>query len=197
MALFSLAGSLFCSAGAVLLNIMPGPIYKLAGLFLAYLGGSVLLLNVCSFQMCAALLVCGIGVTVLLGTSLRGNNAAENIHGDSRMDILFRAVLALICGILAYAASDSLYSWIPVGKSILFVVLWSSILSLFSLSLDDGLPARCVYLQTICLSFMITYVYMESSVLVFAFFAVINLMLAFGGSVLSMGKPAEEAETES
>ena len=65
---------------------------------------------------------------------------------------------------------------------------------LFSLSLDDILIYRCMYLQAVCVSFTITYIYMESSVLVFAFFAAINLLMAFGGSVLSLPKPENRAE---
>ena len=176
------------------MNVLPGPLMKLSGLFLAYLGGSVLLLNTCSFQMCAALLVCGVGAAVLFGTSLRGNALYNGSERPSRVPLLFRGILAVMTGILTYTASDALYYWLPVRKTVLFIMLWIALMSLFSLTLDDFIPFRCIYLQSICLAFTVTYIYMESSILVFAFFAVINLFMAFGGSVLSMGKQAKPAE---
>ena len=191
--LFPLVGSLLCGAGGLLLNVMPTILVKLTGLVLFYLGGCVLLLSVCSPQMCAALLVSGIGVAVLLGTSQR-ENPDELQETGLRVNRIFRIVLALISGILAYTASEILHYWIPVRQTILFAVLWNTIMSLFSLSLDDVLIYRCMYLQAVCVSFTITYIYMESSVLVFAFFAVINLLMAFGGSVLSLPKPEKPAE---
>ena len=192
--LIPLMGVLLCIAGGILQNVMTLMLGKLTGLILYYLGGCVLLLNVCSPQMCAALLVSGIGVTVLLGTSRREDTeAVESIQGP-RINLIFRTLLALICGILAYTASVTLHYWIPVRQTILFVVLWNSLMCLFSLSLDDDLLSRCIYLQSVCVSFTITYIYMESSVLVFAFFAVINLLTAFGGSVLAMRNPAERTE---
>lgn len=192
--LIPLMGSLLCAAGGLLLNIMPTLLVKLTGLVLFYLGGCVLLLSVCSPQMCAALLVCGIGVTVLLGTSQRENSEEQPVH-SSRVALYFRIVLALISGILAYTVSDALRFWIPVRQSVLFVVLWNSMMCLFSLTLDDILIFRCIFLQAICVSFSITYIYMESSVLVFAFFAAINLLMAFGGSILSLPKMDRQAET--
>ena len=191
--LFPLMGALLCGAGGLLLNIMNTVLVKLTGLVLFYMGGCVLLLSVCSPQMCAALLVSGIGVTVLLGTSQRDNPDEEQVPG-LRVNRIFRIVLAVISGILAYTASDALHYWIPVRQTILFVVLWNTMMCLFSLSLDDVLICRCMYLQAVCVSFSITYIYMENSVLVFAFFAVINLLMAFGGSVLSLPKPENRTE---
>ncbi len=191
--LIPLMGMILCSAGALLLNTMTTVLVKLTGLVIFYMGGCVLLLSVCSPQMCAALLVSGIGVAVLLGTSQR-ENPDEIQESGSRVNRIFRIVLAVMSGILAYTASDALHYWIPVRQTILFVVLWNTMMCLFSLSLDDILICRCMYLQAVCVSFTITYIYMESSVLVFAFFAVINLLMAFGGSVLSLPKPENRAE---
>ena len=191
--LIPLMGMILCSAGGLLLNTMTTVLVKLTGLVIFYMGGCVLLLSVCSPQMCAALLVSGIGVAVLLGTSQR-ENPDEIQESGSRVNRIFRIVLAVMSGILAYTASDALHYWIPVRQTILFVVLWNTMMCLFSLSLDDILIYRCMYLQAVCVSFTITYIYMESSVLVFAFFAVINLLMAFGGSVLSLPKPENRAE---
>ena len=191
--LIPLMGMILCSAGGLLLNAMTTVLVKLTGLVIFYMGGCVLLLSVCSPQMCAALLVSGIGVAVLLGTSQR-ENPDEILESGSRVNRIFRIVLAVMSGILAYTASDALHYWIPVRQTILFVVLWNTMMCLFSLSLDDILICRCMYLQAVCVSFTITYIYMESSVLVFAFFAVINLLMAFGGSVLSLPKPENRAE---
>ena len=71
-------------------------------------------------------------------------------------------------------------------------------MSLIALTLDDDLLYRCIYLQCICLSFTIVYIYMENSVLVFGFLAAINLMMAFGGAVLSGDRSAagQDAEEE-
>ena len=190
----------FCGSGGILMNVMQRPILKLSGLLLLYLGGSIFLLNICSFQMCAALLICGIGAVVLLGTSLRENLPKEDIVGKTRTNLLFRGALAVMTGILSFTASDSIYYWLPVRKTVLFTVLWIAMMCIFSLSLDDEIPFRCIYLQAVCLAFTVTYIYMESSILVFAFFAVINLFMAFGGSVLSMGKtaaPPEQSGNES
>ena len=191
--LIPLMGMILCSAGGLLLNTMSTVLVKLTGLVIFYMGGCVLLLSVCSPQMCAALLVSGIGVAVLLGTSQR-ENPYEIQESGPRVNRIFRIVLAVISGILAYTASEALHYWIPVRQTILFVVLWNTMMSLFSLSLDDILIYRCMYLQAVCVSFTITYIYMESSVLVFAFFAAINLLMAFGGSVLSLPKPENRAE---
>lgn len=191
--LIPLMGLILCSAGSLLLNTMTTVLVKLTGLVIFYMGGCVLLLSVCSPQMCAALLVSGIGVAVLLGTSQR-ENPDEILESGPRVNRIFRIVLAVISGILAYTASDALHYWIPVRQTILFVVLWNTLMCLFSLSLDDKLIYRCMYLQAVCVSFTITYIYMESSVLVFAFFAVINLLMAFGGSVLSLPKPETREE---
>lgn len=191
--LIPLMGMFLCAAGGILLNIMPAVLVKLTGLLLFYLGGCVLLLSVCSPQMCAALLVSGVGVSVLLGTSQLENHAGRELPVP-RVNLFFRIVLALISGILAYTASDILHYWLPVRQTILFVVLWNTLLCLFSLSLDDVLIYRCIYLQSVCISFTITYIYMEGSVLVFAFFAVINLLMAFGGSVLSLPKAEKRVE---
>ena len=191
--LIPLMGLILCSAGSLLLNTMTTVLVKLTGLVIFYMGGCVLLLSVCSPQMCAALLVSGIGVAVLLGTSQR-ENPDEILGSGPRVNRIFRIVLAVISGILAYTASDALHYWIPVRQTILFVVLWNTLMCLFSLSLDDKLIYRCMYLQAVCVSFTITYIYMESSVLVFAFFAVINLLMAFGGSVLSLPKPETREE---
>ena len=191
--LIPLMGMILCSAGGLLLNTMSTVLVKLTGLVIFYMGGCVLLLSVCSPQMCAALLVSGIGVAVLLGTSQR-ENPDEIQESGPRVNRIFRIVLAVISGILAYTASEALHYWIPVRQTILFVVLWNTMMSLFSLSLDDILIYRCMYLQAVCVSFTITYIYMESSVLVFAFFAAINLLMAFGGSVLSLPKPENRAE---
>ncbi len=186
--LIPLMGTLLCAAGSLLLNIMTTVLVKLTGLLLFYLGGCVLLLSVCSPQMCAALLVSGVGVAVLLGTS-QLENPEDHQLPITRVNLFFRIVLALISGILAYTASDILHFWIPVRQTILFAVLWNTLMSLFSLSLDDVLIYRCMYLQSVCISFTVTYIYMERSVLIFAFFAVINLLLAFGGFMLSLPKP--------
>ncbi|MBQ6505038.1 MAG: hypothetical protein IJI57_14105 [Flexilinea sp.] len=191
--LIPLMGTLLCAAGGLLLNIMTTVLVKLTGLLLFFLGGCVLLLSVCSPQMCAALLVSGVGVAVLLGTS-QLENPREHQLPMPRVNIFFRIVLALISGILAYTVSDILHYWIPVRQTVLFAVLWNALMCLFSLSLDDVLIYRCMYLQSLCISFTITYIYMESSVLVFAFFAVINLLMAFGGSVLSLPKPEKRSE---
>ena len=191
--LIPLMGMILCSAGGLLLNTMSTVLVKLTGLVIFYMGGCVLLLSVCSPQMCAALLVSGIGVAVLLGTSQR-ENPDEIQESGLRVNRIFRIVLAVISGILSYTASDALHYWVPVRQTILFVVLWNTMMCLFSLSLDDILIYRCMYLQAVCVSFTITYIYMESSVLVFAFFAVINLLMAFGGSVLSLPKPENRAE---
>lgn len=173
--------------GGMMLNVMPDAVTRLIGLVLLYLGGSVLLLNVCSFQMCAALFVCGIGVIVLLWSSQRENSSAEHSIKPAREWILFRIFLSLIFGVLAYTATELVRFWLPVRSTILFISLWISLLSLSSLALDDMMLYRCICLQSLCLSFTVCYIYMENSVLVFAFFAAINLLMAFGGSVLSMG----------
>ena len=190
--LIPLAGMAICCAGCVLVNVLSGLIVKLSGLFLLYFGSAVLLLNVISPQMCVALLVCGIGVSVLLGTSQRFGPADFLPDAKNRPQLLFHSVLALMSAILAFTMGDLLHFWIPVRQRILFVTLWIPLLSLLNLSLDDNLLYRCIYLQTICLAFTVIYIYMESSALIFAFFAIINLLMAFGGSMLSLGKISEQ-----
>lgn len=184
-------GILLCGLGGVLLNIMPRPIARLGGLIMLYIGGSVLLLNVCSFQMCAALFVCGIGAVVLIGSALRENTEAASPRGTTREWFLLRLFLAAILGLLAYTSNELLRFWIPVRQTILFIGLWIGLMGLASLTLDDMMLSRCICLQSICLAFTICYVYLENSVLVFASFAAINLLLAFCGSVLSMNSTPE------
>lgn len=191
LALLPYVGLLLCAVGGMLVNMVVKPIFKLLGLSVLYLGGSVLLLSVCSFQMSAALFVCGIGVTVLLGSALRDNPVPAQPTKALREKFLFRLLLALISGVLSYTASEMLRYWIPVRVTILFISLWISFMGMVSFSLDDVMLYRCICLQSFCLAFTVFYMYMESSVLVFAFFAAINLLLAFCGSVLSMGRRVE------
>lgn len=187
LTLISYAGFVLSITGIVFLNAMIRPILKLAGLALFYLGGSVLLLNVCSFQMCTALFVCGIGVTVLFGTADRKQFIHPEPIEDARIINIFRLILTVMIGILSYTITDLFQYWIPVGRSFLFVFVMAGLMGLISLSLDDELIFRCLHLQSLCLAFTICYVIMENSVLVFSFFVAINLLMAFCGTVLVMG----------
>ena len=183
--------------GIVFLNAMIQPILKLTGLALFYLGGSILLLNVCSFQMCAALLVCGIGVTVLFGTADREHFIHPEPIEDARIMNIFRLILTVMIGILSYTITDLFQYWIPVRRSFLFVCVMAGLMGLISLSLDEDLIFRCMHLQSLCLAFTICYVIMENSVLVFSFFVAINLLMAFGGTVMVMGTVQKvESNTE-
>lgn len=193
-ALFSFCGIFLSGAGCLLINVIPLPVFKLAGLILLYLGGSFLLLNVCSFQICTALFACGIGVTILLGLGQRGKLIGRRPHDKFHSDLYFRLLLTLIMGILSYTGTELLRFWIPVRQTILFISMWVGLAGLISLCLDDELLFRCISLQAICLVFTITYLYMENAVLIFAFFSAINLLMAFGGSVLVMGG-SKEPET--
>ena len=193
--LLSLFGLVLCGAGGVFLNVMFRPILKLAGLFLLYLGGSVMLLNICSFQMCAALVVCGIGVVVLLGSAQRERPVSGRTYENNREWFYFRLLLSLMLGVVAYTASDLMRFWIPIRSTVLFLSIWIGLMGLFGLSLDDEMLYRCVYLQSLCIVFTVCYIYMENSVLILAFLSVINLLMAFGGTVLSMGgKKAQNEE---
>ena len=192
--LIPLVGLILSGMGGLLLIVVQNTLGKLAGLSVLYLGGSVLLLNVCSLQMSISMFVVGISVVALLGTGHRGHRTDDVSADDSRKKMAFRFLLALILGVLAYTATDMLRMWIPVRRTVLLIVLWISMMNLFSLSLDDDLLFRCVYLQAICLAFTILYVYMESSVLVFACFAVINLLMAFGSAVLTVEKEPAAAD---
>ena len=185
--LISLAGFVLSSVGILLLNSILLPIPKLIGLALFYLGGSVLLLNVCSFQMCAALFVCGIGVTVLLFTADREHLIHPEPIDDVRVLNLFRLILAAMLGVLAYTSADLLQYWIPIRHSILLVCIWAVMMGIISLVMDGDLLFRCIYLQSLCIAFTICYIYMENSVLIFSFFAAINLLMSFGWAVLVMG----------
>lgn len=183
----SLLGLILCGAGGMVLNVVFRPALKLAGLFLLYLGGSVMLLSICSFQMCAALVVCGIGVVVLLGSALRERPVKRRTYEDNREWFFFRLLLSLMLGVVAYTASDLMRFWIPIRSTVLFISIWIGLMGLFGLSLDDEMPYRCIYLQSLCIVFTVCYIYMENSVLILAFLSVINLLMAFGGTVLSMG----------
>ncbi len=182
--LIPLVGFLISGLGCALLNTVRMRFWKLAGVMLLYFGGSILLLNVCSFQMCVAFFVCGIGVVVLFwagGGSLNKMNFSVN---DAKEDLIFRFLLFVVFGILSYTIMEHIRLWIPVQRRVLFISVWCIMSGLISLSLDDDLFFRCVYLQSICLSLTIAYINMENSMLVFACFAVINLMMAFGCGVL-------------
>lgn len=182
--LIPLAGVILYGSGCLLLNAVQIRSVKLAGVMVLYLGGSILLLNVCSFQMCAALFICGIGVVVLLGTGYKDQNKMTSFMENSREALLLRIILFVVFGILAYTVMENLRLWVPVQRRVLLVSVWCILLGLVSLSLDDDLFSRSVYSQSICLSFTISYINMENSMLVFACFAVINLMMAFGSAVL-------------
>lgn len=184
--LFSLLGLFLSGAGGMLLNVAPLAFLKLLGLLLLYLGGSVLLLNICSFQMCAALFVCGIGSVVLLWSVQRSNFTDVSLRRIKKEWFAFRLLLNIMLGVLAYSAMELLRYWVPVRSLNLFVSLWVGLMSIINLNLDDIMLFRCICLQSACLAFTILYIYIENSVLVFAFLAVINLLMAFGGSVLSM-----------
>ena len=198
LTLISYAGFLMSITGIVFLNAMiRPPILKLTGLALFYLGGSILLLNVCSFQMCAALLVCGIGVTVLFGTADREHFIHPEPIEDARIMNIFRLILTVMIGILSYTITDLFQYWIPVRRTFLFVCVMAGLMGLISLSLDEDLIFRCMHLQSLCLAFTICYVIMENSVLVFSFFVAINLLMAFGGTVMVMGTVQKvESNTE-
>ncbi len=196
--LIPIAGLLLSGLGGIILNAFQATLLKLAGVISLYLGGSILLLNVCSFQMSISLLVVGISVTVLLGTGHRGHNwLRSEMKGGIRQTLVFRLLLSLILGVLAFTVTERLRLWIPVRRTVLFAAVWISLMCLLSLSVDDDLLYRCIYLQGICLSFTLIYIYMGSSVLVFACFAAINLLMAFGSAVLTTGKdnsPVNDAE---
>ncbi len=187
-------GLLLSIAGGIFANVFQTPPIKLIGSIILYFGGSILLLNVSSPQTCAALLICGIGVTVLLGT---GNLNLRDIETDQtglKENYLFRILIAAIFGILAYTLTGRLRLWIPVRRSVLFTSLWVGMISLISLALDDILLFRCIYLQNICLAFTMSYIYIENSVLVFACFSAINLLMAFGSAVLISSQTSETPE---
>lgn len=192
-----ISGMVLCIAGGLLQMLMFRPSAKLVGVILIYLGGSVLLLNICSFQMCGALFVCGIGAAVLMGISLREHPIALKTAENTRERVLFRLLLCIILGILSYTASEALRYWIPVHISILFVSIWISLIALLTLSYENEMLYRCIYLQLLCFAFTLCYIYMENSVLVLAFLSVLNLLLAFGSSVLSMGGKPEQQEEQS
>ncbi len=187
-------GLLLSLTGGVLSNVIQSAPVKLIGSIILYFGGSILLLNVCSPQTCAALMICGIGVSVLLGTGNLNLRDADDDWSAIRENIVFRLLLAIIFGILAYTVTERIRMWIPVRRSVLYTALWIGMLSLISLVLDDVLLFRCIYLQNICFAFSIIYIYIESSILVFACFAAINLLTAFGCAVLITGKSPESAE---
>ena len=187
-------GLLVCILGELFMNLMIKPVLRLSGLILLYLGGSILLLSVCSFQMCAALFVCGIGCTVLMGTALRENPVILKSENNSRLRFAFRLLFCLIPGILAYTASELLRYWLPVHFLILTISLWTGIMCLFNLAIEDELFYRCIWLQSFCFAFTLCYVYMENSVLIVAFLAAINLLISFGCTILSMGNVKENKE---
>ena len=184
MMILPLIGFLLCGIGGVIINSVSHFFAKLFALSGLYLGGSLMLLSTSSFQMCAALLICGIGCTVLIGTENHDPHPLEPAD-DIKVHTAFRLLLALALGILAYTVSERLRLWIPIRRNILFISVWLCLISLTGLSLDDDLLFRCIHLQCICLAFTLSYIYMESSVLVFACFAAINLLLAFGCGVLT------------
>ncbi len=187
------AGIFVCGIGGLLVHTVERTIGKLLGLFILFAGGSIMLLTACSFQTCLALLVCGIGTSVLLGTGNLNRNAPASPERRAQ-NRWFRIILAVIFALLSYTLTERLRFWIPVRGTILFSAVWISTMSLIGLTLDDDLLCRCIYLQCICLAFTIVYIYMENSVLVFGFFAAINLMMAFGGSVLSADRSAAEKD---
>ena len=194
--LFSLAGLAFSGLGFISINAFPRIRYKLIGLSLFYLGGSLMLLNVCSPQMCAAFFACGVGSTVLLGTGHNTDRTQDASDEDLIRTSLFRLLLAVVLCVLAYMVTLRARLWIPVRGSVLFVVFSTFMMDLISLSMDDNLLFRCVYLQGICLAFSLCYIYMENSVLVFACFTAINLLMAFGCSLLVSTGEAETATHE-
>ena len=189
------AGIFVCGIGGLLVHTAGRAIGKLLGLFILFAGGSIMLLTSCSFQTCLALLVCGIGTSVLLGTGNLSRNSGRS--SDPNKDIRwFRIILAVIFALLSYTLTERIRFWIPVRRTILFAAVWITMMSLIALALDDDLLFRCIYLQCICLSFTIVYIYMENSVLVFGFLAAINLMMAFGGAVLSGDRSAAGRDVE-
>lgn len=190
--ILSLAGIILSGTGGLVNNIFTAKLPKMAGILTLYLGAAVMLLNVCSFQMCAALFACGIGVTVLLGTGIAGLSA-DRPDEKKYPVLLFRFILSLILGILAFTITERIRSWIPVRWTVLFICLWIILMDLISISIDDILLFRCFNLQGICLAFTVCYIYMENSVLVFGCFAVINLLMAFGSAVLT-GRQQPEPE---
>lgn len=189
------AGLIISIAGGLMVHIPERNVLRLLGLFMVYLGGSILLLTACSFQTCLALLVCGIGTSVLLGTGGIGRMNQRNENGPAREKRLFRVILTLMLAMVSYTLSERIRYWIPVRRTVLFVCVWTSLMSLIDLAMEDDLLYRCIYLQCICLSFTVVYIYMESSMLVFACFAAINLLMAFGGSILAAARyPGNDSE---
>lgn len=195
-ALIPWAGLLFCSAGAFIVHTLEKRIAKSLGLFLIYLGGSILLLTACSFQTCLALLVCGIGSAVLLGTGNSENQDAARSGGAESRRRIFSVILLLMLGLVSYTLTEQIRFWIPVRQTVLFAAVWVCLMALIDLSMADDLQYRSIYLQCVCLSFTMVYIYMESSILVFACFAAINLLMAFGSSILTSGRIDEKEERE-
>ena len=141
--------------------------------------------------------VCGIGAAVLMGTSLREHPVVPAAGKNTKVQTIFRFLLCVVLGILAYTASEVLRYWIPVHNTILFVSLWTGLVSLFTLSYENEMLYRCICLQSLCFAFTLCYIYMENSVLIVAFLAALNLLLAFGSSVLSMGGMTEQQKEQS
>ena len=197
--LISLGGLALSGVGCIAVNSFQWIRYKLIGLGLFYLGGSLMLMNVCSLQMCAAFFACGVGSTVLLGTGHTAGSAPEPSDNVMINITLFRLLLDIALTILAYLITLRIRLWLPVRGSVLFVIFSAFLMAIISLSMDDYLPFRCVYLQSICLAFSICYIYMENSLLVFACFTAINLLMAFGLSLLvssSETEPESKGEAE-
>ncbi len=187
-------GLLVCCAGGIMIHTLESTVSRLTGLFMAYLGGSLLLLTACSFQTCTALFICGIGSAVLLGTGNLGRRNGGDSFGSDRGKYAFQIILALMLGLISFTLTEQIRYWIPVRRTVLFIALWLFLMSLINLALDDRLLNRCIYLQCICLAFTVVYIYMESSILVFACFAAINLLMAFGSAVLNSDQSADREE---
>ncbi len=178
-----------------MVHISERTVFRLLGLFFAYLGGSIMLLTACSFQTCTALFICGVGSAVLLGTGNLGHRTFDVSVKDHRKTV-FQIILILMLGIISYTLTEQIRFWIPVRRTVLFVSVWICLMNLIDLALDDTLLNRCIFLQSICLAFTVVYIYMESSILVFACFAAINLLLAFGSAVLNSDSAAERDSVE-
>lgn len=168
---------------------------SLLALALQYLGVFVLVVYSWPLEMAAVKLVAGWMSSAILGAAIA--SAPKAWQGEERFwpsGRIFRLLLAVLAGLAIWALAPQLENWLPAAN---LIHIWGGCTLIGMGLLHLGLTAQplrvMIGLLTILAGFEVLYATVESSTLVAALLASINLGLALVGSYLLMASVAEDA----
>jgi len=168
--------------------------WSLAILAAQYLGVFWLVHSHWPISMAAVKLVTGWMVCAALGTTLYGSTegpVSETAWPEGR---LFRLLAAGLIAVSTFALAQKIASWLNVSLAVAWGGLLLMGLGLLHLGVTAQ-PLRVILgLLTLLAGFEIMYASVESSALIAALLAVVNLCLALAGAYLLNARAAEDSQ---